>query len=328
MKNFLEVKGLCFGYLKQPLCLKDVSFSAAEKDKILVLGLNDKGKTSLLKCLSGFEPKFFGYVFLNKKEIRQIADSDKNVSLILDYPILINSTIDKNLNFAYENIGKEIVSEEQKIKLLRKFNLNFELKAKVKKLSLFEKFKLCLLRTFIKNPKVIFVDDILKNDFSCDEKKELMQIIDELAKEKLLIMAMSDETFSRDRDLVCKQDFSKILYLNNAKITEYETLDEFSKNPFDLDAVEFADNLTKIEGYCVYQDGDYYLCFGEFTLKIDRNLNSNFDKLKLDDGENEDVVLVRSQNLDIDFSKNNDFNKLLKNKQVFIFSKLDRSRVI
>lgn len=328
MKNFLEVKGLCFGYLKKPLCLKDVSFSAAEKDKILVLGLNDKGKTSLLKCLSGFEPRFIGYVFLNKKEIRQIGDSDKNVSLILDYPILINSTIDKNLNFVYENTNKEIASDEQKLELLKKFNLNFELKTKVKKLSLFEKFKLCLLRTYIKKSRAIFVDDIFKNDFSFDEKKELMQIIDEVLKDKLLVMAMSEETFSKDRALICEQDFNKVLYLNNAKITEYENLDALSKSPFDLDAVEFIDNLEKTEGYCVYQDGDYYLCFGEFTLKVESCLKSNFDKLKLDDGENEDIVLVRSQNLEIDFSKNNDFNKLLKNKQVFVFSKLDRSRVI
>lgn len=329
MKSFLEVKGLCFGYLKQPLCLRDISFSASEKDKILVLGLNDKGKTSLIKCLSGFETKFFGYVFLNKKEIRQIDDDKKNVSLIFDYPILLNSTIDKNLNFLYENIGENVPTLEEKIELLKNFNLNFNLNYKINKLSSFDKFKFCFLRAFIKKSQLLFVDDIFKNQFSKDETYELFEMFKKFSKDRLLVLNASERSFLNNKDLFESFGFDKVLYLNNAKATIFNDLNAFYESLTDLDAVEFMDNFSLKEGYCVLQEGVYYLCFDEqYTLKIDKSLNNKFETLKLSENENEDIVLACKNDVIIDFSKNNDFNKLLESGKVFIFSKLDRSRVI
>ena len=58
--NVLEVKNLCYAYIKKPLCLKDVSFSLEKKQRALVLALDDMGKTTLLKTVSGFDDKYFG----------------------------------------------------------------------------------------------------------------------------------------------------------------------------------------------------------------------------------------------------------------------------
>ena len=135
MKEFFKVENLCFGYLKRPLSLKDVNFSARKNDKILILGLEDKGKTSLLKTISGFEEHFFGNVYLDGEEIRKISGENKCVSLIFDEPILIDSTIDKNLNFVFETLKKEIPSDYEKKQILKTFNLDLDLKLKVKKLS-------------------------------------------------------------------------------------------------------------------------------------------------------------------------------------------------
>ena len=178
MKDFLKCENLCFGYLKQPLCLKDVNFSMTKNDRVLVLGLNDKGKTSLLKTLSGFDLHYFGKVFIEGKEIKTISDDERNVSLIFDEPVLINSSIEKNIDFLFETLKKEIPEKLEKQELLKKFNLNYDLKHKVKNLSVFEKFKLCFLRSFVKDSKILFIDDILKNNFSEDELLELKEIFE------------------------------------------------------------------------------------------------------------------------------------------------------
>ena len=329
MKEFLKVKDLCFSYLKRPLCLKDVNFSAAKDDNILILGLDDRGKTTLLKTLSGFEERFFGKVFLDGKEIRSIADNEKNVSLILDYPVLVKGTIDDNLEFLLNALNRDMLSLAEKKKLLEKFNLNHDLDVKVKKLSLFEQFKLCFLRTFIKQPSVLFIDDILKNPFSEEQREELGEILKDLSRDRLLVFSANEKSFVSNQEIFKKFSWSKVLYLNNAKLSEKKDLNEFLNSPIDLDSCLFSNSFIYHEGYCIRQDGAYYLNIDEkFVIKIDKQFDVKFDKLKLSDLENEDIVVVFDSKLHVDFNKNNDFNKLINNGNAMIFSKLDRSRII
>ncbi len=329
MSNFLNVEDLCFAYLKKPLCLKDVSFSAKKNEKVLILGLDDRGKTTLLKLISGFEDKFFGKVLLNGMEIRTISDRDKNVSLILDYPVLLSGTIDKNLNFLFETLNREVPNSQEKTELLKKVNLNYKLDLNIKKLTSFEKFKLCFLRVFIKKPRALFVDDILKHPFNENEIMELQEILMSLSKDRLLFFAANEITFRKNQDFFNNLNWTNVLYLNNAKLIERQDIESFCSNPFDLDACLFNDKLCFHDGYCINQDGGFYLKIDEkFVIKVDKDLDVKFEALKLADRENEDIVIAYDSNLKVDFDKNNDFNKLLKNGKVMIFSKLDRSRII
>lgn len=327
--SYFKVENLCYAYIKKPLCLKDVNFVMNKNDKALVLGLKDCGKTTLLKTLSGFDDKFFGRVFINGKEIRQIPDESKNVSLIFDKPVLLSTTIDKNLDFLYKNLNREIPSDEEKLELLKQFGLGYELKTKIKKLSLFEKFKFCFLRTFIKNPDIIFVDDILKNNFSQEEKAELLQILKQVFKNKLVFLCASDESFFNHNELFVEFKCNKVLYLNNAKVSQFKSIDDFQNDLVDLDACKFNKNLTLKEGYCVRQDGCYYLSFDDkFIIKIDKNFETNFAKLKLAENENEDIVIAYKKDVKVDLSNNEAFTKLMANGDVKIYSKLDRSKVL
>lgn len=330
MKDFLKCENLCFGYLKQPLCLKDVNFSMTKNDRVLVLGLNDKGKTSLLKTLSGFDLHYFGKVFIDGKEIKTISDNERNVSLIFDEPVLINSSIEKNIDFLFETLKKEIPEKLEKQELLKKFNLNYDLKHKVKNLSVFEKFKLCFLRSFVKDSKILFIDDILKNNFSEEELLELKEIFEMCLKNKPLIFASNNDSYLKNKDFFDWFKPTKILYLNFAKIYEFKSFEEFENNVVDLDMTLFLNDLESQEGFCVYQEGFYYLSFedGKITLKIDKQFNECFEKLKLSEGENEDIVLAYKKGASIDLTKNNDFNKMLTDKKFMIFSKIDRSRVL
>ena len=70
MGKYFKVENLCYGYLKKPLFLKDINFSADKDDRVLVLALDDNGKTSLVKTLSGFDERFFGKVFLQDTEMK------------------------------------------------------------------------------------------------------------------------------------------------------------------------------------------------------------------------------------------------------------------
>lgn len=329
MSNFFEVKNLCYAYIKKPLCLKDVSFCMEENEKILIFGNKDSGKTTLIKTLSGFDEKYFGSIKLLGNEMKSIPDAEKNVSLILDYPTLTRGTIEQNIDFATKTLNKEIISPEEKLELLKKFGLNFELKTKVKNLTTFEKFKLCFLRSYIKNPRIIFIDDILKNDFTEDELNELKLILNLVCNEKLVIFCVGKESYLKNASFYDWFDANKVFYLNLAKLSDFKSIQEMLNCPADLDACGFNKDFCQKKGYCVKQNGRYYLSVEDkFVVKIDKNLNFCFDKLNLGDCENEDVVIVHKTGDLVDFSKNNDINKQLSNKKVKIFSEIDRSRVI
>lgn len=329
MEKFFNVENLCYAYLKKPLCLKDVCFSADKKDKVLVLALDDNGKTTLLKTLSGFDDKFFGKVFLQGKEIQTIPDEEKNISIIFDEPVLLNSSIEKNIDYLFDVIGKEYLSQQEKIELLKKFKLDYPLKTRVKKLSMFEKFKLCFLRVFVKNSRIVFIDNILKNNFSENELVELKEIFDICLSDKLVFLTANNGSFIDNKEFFEWFKPIKVLFINMSVATEKKSIEEFFKASIDLDACSFNDGLTKLDGYCVRQDGAFFLSFEDkYVLKIDRVLDSYFEKLKLSEGENEDIVLVFENSMQIDLTKNNDINKLLADKKLMVFSKIDRSRVI
>ena len=124
---------------------------------------------------------------------------------------------------------------------------------------------------------------------------------------------------------------TKILYVNNAKVYENNSIEEFLENFIDLDMCLFSNELEFVHGFCVYQDGDYYLSFnndGETVVKIDKKLCEKFELLKLSNYDNEDIVLVYKKGLKIDLTKNNDINKMFFGGDLMVFSKLDRTRVL
>ena len=295
----------------------------------MILGLEDKGKTSLIKTISGFDEHFFGNVYLDGEEIRKIPDENKFVSVIFDEPILLNSTIDKNLNFIYGVLKKEIPSDMEKKELLDVFHLDFDLKLKVKKLSNIQKIKLCLMRVFIKKPKILFIDNILKYDFSKDEIEELKEIISLLIKDCLLFFAADNNSFVKYREFFESLKPTKVLYLNNSLVCEKHSIDDLFDNVYDLDVCSFSEEFEFKDGYCVFQEGVFYLSFDEkIVVKVDKKFNDSFEKLKLSERENEDIVLVSKKGLNFDLAKNNDINKLFSEKKLMVFSKLDRNRVL
>lgn len=329
MDNSFIVKNLCYAYLKKPLCLKDVSFSAEKNDKILILGLEDAGKTTLIKTLSGFDDKYFGSIKLFGKEIKAIPDEQKNVSLILDYPTLIGGSIEKNIDYVFKVTNKQCLSIDEKISMLKTFGLDFDLKTNIKKLSKFEQFKLCFLRSFLKKSEMICIDDILNNDFSSDELEELKRILGFVCEKKIVFLCASEKSYLKVPEFFDWFCPSMVLYLNLAQISQHKNIYALLDNPRDLDACAFNVGLQQKEGYCVKQDGEFYVSVDDgVVVKIDRKLNEYFEKLNLADNENEDIVLCFSRTEDIDFCKNNEVNRLFADGRIFVFSKLDRRRVL
>lgn len=327
---FFETKNLCFSYYKSPLSLKDVNLSFQRNAKVMVLASKDSGKTTLLKVLSGFESSRFGNIYLNGKELKTIDDKDKNFSLVLAEPVLFeNKTVKQNLCFQLELIEK-MVDDESLIKILDEYGLNVALNQKVKKLTLVQKRLLQIVRAMLKNPQILFIDDLFE-DLENEDLLKVLQVYKKLFDNKNLtiVSTIGDETYKILRLDLNNFKLDKVFYLNLAEIKEFKSLKLFEESYVSLDALNFLTDV-KLSYRTIEKEANFYsLLNGEFIqFKFDDCFKNLLDLLKLDFAETEECVILLLENKELDNLNDTEFNDLLKNKQCFIFSNLTGNRII
>ncbi len=325
--KYFEVKNLCYSYYKKPLCLKDINFSLQKNEKILVLAKEGQGKTTLLKTASLFDDKSFGAVFFEEKDARKIDAKDKKFSLILSEPILLSGTIKKNFEFLCKQENMDMLSDASLNAYLKLFKVSGNESTKICQLSKEEKIKLCLARSFVKCSNIVFLDDILSNE-EIANKDEIRDDMKMLINNKTAIVTMSENSYKENKEFVKELNFDKILYLNLSESKNYKTIEEFKEDLPDLDSLSFFDDEKSYEASIIYENETYFFVYNDLKFKFNKMFLENLMKLKIEDGEAEDVVFCLKDNTDIMKLSNEEFEKQLLNKSLCIFCKLDGTRVI
>lgn len=328
---FFETKNVCFSYYKKPLCLKDINISIEKGQRVLIIGSKESAKTTILKVLSGFETRYFGHVMFKSKEIRTIADENKNFSFLPSEPVVLkNKSIQKNIQFFFDVTGKTI-SEEMVSESFKTFGLSYDFKTKLKKLSKCDLTIFSMIRSYLKNPEVLFLDDQFACMESEDEKIRLQ------ASYKMLIesvdggvfVAVGDESFLKNKDFLMGLKFDKILFLSHASAYVYKKLEDFEKSLPTLDATKFIDKLGRFECELKFMKGDYFVETSDSRLiKLNSNFYDRFSSLCLADGDSEKIVIAINNDLDIKNLSDFNFNKKLEAREIFMYLFLDESRLI
>ena len=285
MSKFFEVNDLCFSYYKSPLCIKDVSFSLSQNSKMLILARKDEGKTTILKVLSGFDETYFGSILLKGKELKSIEDKSRNFSLLPSTPVLLkNKSIKENLDYLCEVLDINKLELNDIEKLLASYQIDAKPCEKVKKLSLIEQRKLAVLRSQIKNPDIIFLDDQFEG-LSEEESHQIMPIYDKILKGKTTaILALGEESFKNNRDLLLQFDFSKVCYLNLSKGVCFENIADFEQGFTDRDIFKFYSGFSSRIGevernndayFFVEENGKHRKFNGSFADILGRSVGNN-----------------------------------------------------
>jgi len=77
----IEVKNLYLNYIKEYSALCNINLTVEDKQSIALVGNNESGKTSLIRCICGLENFNKGEIYLNKINLKNI-DFKKDVNLI------------------------------------------------------------------------------------------------------------------------------------------------------------------------------------------------------------------------------------------------------
>lgn len=180
--KYTKVYGIC-----------DIDRVIENCSKLCICAENDSGKATLLRTIAGLE-KYNGSLKIDGIERSSLTNKNLNIIYIPEIPVFYtNKSVEANLRYLQKvrDIDEEIISQSIK-------NLDFDKEQKVRKLSLFDKYRLSIIRAGVRTPKYFLVEDIFKN-LNENECKIISKMIkDIIKKETTTIIAISDESIHRE----------------------------------------------------------------------------------------------------------------------------------
>jgi len=168
----IEVKHLRHSFETADDVLEDVSFSIDKGEKVVLLGTNGCGKTTLLRILDGLIYPDKGQYLYRGKPVDAAAlknkafcrDFRKEVVLLFQNPdaMIFNPTVRDEIGFGLRQLQRDDV-EERVREWAAEFGLTRHLERPPFELSRGEKQKLCLAAILAIEPEVLLLDEPAAN---------------------------------------------------------------------------------------------------------------------------------------------------------------------
>jgi len=206
-ESMIEAEHLAFGYNPEHLLIQNLSFKVADGDKICVIGKNGKGKSTLLKLLTGDLTALKGSVKINPKvEIGYFGQMNID-------------RLDKNISI-YEELQK--VDEKLPVTRVRQVcgNMMFSSDLANKKIGVLsggEKSRVTLGKILLKGVNLLLLDEPT-NHLDMESCEALLEAIKNF--EGAVIMVTHDEHFLREVA-------NKLIIFDDNKTFTYEDSYEF-----------------------------------------------------------------------------------------------------
>lgn len=198
--------------------LDGVSISFRNNEFVFILGESGSGKTTLLNIIGGLDNSYEGDLIINGKSTKNFKNEDfdsyrnnllglvfQNYNLINHLSVLEN--VELPLKLANVDYKKR---KELALLSLKKVNLENHIYKKPNELSGGERQRVAIARAIVNNPKIITLDEPTG---ALDSKTsiEIMELIKEISKDKLVIMVTHNKELS-------KKYASRIIELKDGKI--------------------------------------------------------------------------------------------------------------
>ena len=220
--SYMEIRNLKKVYnpygVHPKVALNGLDFKVEKGDFICIMGASGSGKTTLVNILSTIDEATGGQILLNQKDLLLLSEKEKanlrkeeigfifqNYNLINHLSVLEN--VELPLKLANVDYKKR---RELALLSLKKVNLENHIYKKPNELSGGERQRVAIARAIVNNPKIITLDEPTG---ALDSKTsiEIMELIKEISKDKLVIMVTHNKELS-------KKYASRIIELKDGKI--------------------------------------------------------------------------------------------------------------
>lgn len=224
--NSIRFENINFSYDKERTILQNINIECGRGITSFV-GVSGSGKSTIAGILMGRNKGYEGSVLFKDTELRSVSESSlmKNIVLVNHDSYLFKGSIRDNLLVAKpEAEDRELEEVLAKVKLLEfvKANggLDYQLMEAASNLSGGQKQRLALARSLLLNPQV-FIFDEATSSIDVESEEEIMSVIHELAKSKIIILI--------SHRLANVVSSNQIYFLQDGKITEEGSHEQLMK---------------------------------------------------------------------------------------------------
>ena len=232
-KNFsgkIEFKNVCFKYTENDnFILNSLNFTIEAGQKIALIGISGAGKTTICNLIQRFYDPNYGDILLDGLNIKNIPSNKlhKLIGVVEQNVFLFPGNIYDNILYGNIDAKKEEVEKAARAAGLMEFIDSLPNKFQTNigergvKISGGQKQRISIARIFLKNPKILILDEATS---SLDNKTErtIKKSLEELSKNKTTIIISHKISTIKTADI--------IFILKNGKIEEKGTHEELIKN--------------------------------------------------------------------------------------------------
>lgn len=226
----LNINKLSYSYDDKEV-LKNISFKVKMPSLVSVIGSNNCGKTTLIKCLSGVMPinesVSIDEIILNRKNIKKYSRCIGVVFSLDQNQFLFNKVLDE-ITFPLANLNyKKGMMRRSITDVVNLLFMDDIINKDISELTQVEKIKVLLAVSIVYRPKVLLLDDI----FTClneEDKERILLILKRVVREFEMIIISTSSSLS---DCIYSD---AILVLDDGKVKYSGNLDDILKHDNDL----------------------------------------------------------------------------------------------
>jgi ABC-type lipoprotein export system ATPase subunit len=181
--------------------MNGVSIKFPDTGMVFITGKSGSGKTTLLNVVGGLDGFDSGEIIIDGKNFSTFTakeyDSYRNTFvgfIFQEYNLLPDYTVEKNIRIANELQGKQTSSEEI-ARLLEEFDIAGLQHRKPSELSGGQKQRVAIVRSLVKDPKIIMADEPT-GALDSATGIQVMETLKKLSKTKLIIVVSHDMELS------------------------------------------------------------------------------------------------------------------------------------
>ena len=223
--------------------LDGISFPVKKSEVIVIVGPSGCGKSTLLRCINALEPIQEGSITLDGDVIERNSKTlpllRQRIGMVFQsYDLFPHLTVLDNILLApckVQKRDKEEVKQEA-MSLLERVGLKEKAKSYPRELSGGQKQRVAIVRALCMHPEILLFDEVTAA-LDPEMVREVLDVMLDLAKQgRTMLIVTHEMQFAR-------AIADRIIFLDNGKIVEEATPDEFFDNPKTERAKQFLNTF-------------------------------------------------------------------------------------